>query len=92
MRQASRPFCTLAVGTGQKKEPPPVSLRVEADTGEGWRVLSRLHCTGDTREERMAVIPVWPHRTDRVRLRLSGLDPCGVLSLAREYRSESIYG
>ncbi len=71
---------------------PGSTLTAAADTGGGWRVLQTLCCTGETPEERTVVIPVWPHRTDRLRLRVWGRGQAALLGLAREYVKASIYG
>jgi len=63
------------------------SVSVEVEKDGVWTTAATLNSGENT-----AVIPIWPNRLDRIRIRLRGTAPCAILSMAREYTLGSILG
>lgn len=71
-----------------RAETAGTAVTIEASyDGGSWKTVNTLGAGVTT-----AVIPVWPNRIDRLKLRLTGTAPAAILSLARELTAGSIWG
>lgn len=93
----SATFAPFTEGDGhERKNYLRVLLRMEQNGGSVTVSVKRNGEWTDVKTlrdgENTAIVPIWPGRVDRLELRLTGTAPCTILSMAREFLAESIYG